>query len=97
MAVQQYWARTAGLYRYMPVREFAQAYKHSKAGEDQARALQQDFTPCGNADSALAWTKHALTGNDLHPPSIVSLQYCASSVEDRIWQPYSVKQHSEPA
>ena len=49
----------------MPVREFAQAYKHSKAGEDQARALQQDFTPCGNADSALAWAKHALTGN--HP------------------------------
>ncbi len=60
--VQQYWARTAGLYRYVPVREFAQAYKQSKAGEDQARALKQEFRPCGNADSALAWTKHALRG-----------------------------------
>ena len=53
----------------MPVREFAQAYKHSRAGEDQARALKQDFTPCGNADSALAWTKHALTGQFPLPPS----------------------------
>ena len=61
--MQQYWARTAGLYRYVPVREFAQAYAHSRAGEDQARALQQDFRPYGNADSALAWTKHALTGD----------------------------------
>lgn len=61
--MQQYWARTAGLYRYVPVREFAQAYAHSRAGEDQARALMQDFHPYGNADSALAWTKHALTGD----------------------------------
>ena len=68
--MQQYWARTAGLYRYVPVREFAQAYKQSKAGEDQARALNRDFTPCGNADSALAWTKHALTGNVLPLPSL---------------------------
>ena len=69
--VQQYWARTGGLYRYVPVREFAQAYKQSKAGEDQARALKREFRPCGNADSALAWTKHALTGKDLFSASLL--------------------------
>ena len=69
MAVQQYWARAAGLYRYVPVREFSQAYQQSKAGEDQARALRLEFKPVGNADSALAWAKHFLTGTDSLPAS----------------------------
>ena len=82
MAVQQYWARAAGLYRYVPVREFAQAYKHSKAGEEQARVLKRDFHPYGNADSALAWTKHALTGADLllPPAFLVHTIRCPGSV-----------------
>jgi hypothetical protein len=62
MPLQQYWARAPGLYRYMPAREFAQAYRHSAAGEAQIRALRSEFQPCGDADSALAWTKYALTG-----------------------------------
>ena len=73
MAVQQYWARATDLYRYVPVREFAQAYKHSKAGEHQARVLQQHFQPYGNADSALAWTKHALTGQYLRSPAAITV------------------------
>lgn len=63
MLLQQYWARTANLYRYVPVREFAQAYRQSAAGEAQERALQREFKQCGTADSALTWTKHALTGD----------------------------------
>lgn len=62
MLLQQYWARAPGLYRYVPVREFAQAYRQSAAGEAQVRALKREFQPCGDADGALAWTKHALTG-----------------------------------
>ena len=62
MLLQQYWARAPGLYRYVPVRELAQAYRQSAAGEAQVRALKSEFQPRGDADGALAWTKHALTG-----------------------------------
>ena len=61
-SLQHYWARSARLYRYVPVREFAQAYRHSSAGEGQDRALRTPFRQTSAADSALAWAKHAITG-----------------------------------
>ena len=44
------------------MREFAQAYRHSSAGEGQDRALRTPFRQTSAADSALAWAKHAITG-----------------------------------
>ena len=61
-SLQHYWARSARLYRYVPVREFAQAYRHSSAGEGQDRALRSPFRQTSAANSALAWAKHAITG-----------------------------------
>ena len=61
-SLQHYWARSARLYRYVPVREFAQAYRQSSAGEGQERALRSPFRQTSAADSALAWAKHAITG-----------------------------------
>ena len=60
--LQHYWARSAGLYRYVPVREFAQTYRLSSAAEGQERALRLPFRQTSAADSALAWAKHAITG-----------------------------------
>jgi hypothetical protein len=45
------------------VREFAEAYKQSPEGRRQAEALVDPFVPTDHSDSALAWTKYALTGN----------------------------------
>ena len=61
-SLQHYWARSASLYRYVPVREFAQAYRLSAAGEAQERALRSPFRQNSAANSALAWAKHAITG-----------------------------------
>ena len=67
---QQYWAGDASAYRFVPVAEFAAAFTRSKAGAAQAAALAESVQVTKDTDSALAWTKHALTG--LHPPLLLS-------------------------
>ena len=66
---QQYWAGDASAYRFVPVSKFAAAFTRSKAGASQAAMLAEPFQVSQDADKALAWTKHALTG--LHLPVLL--------------------------
>jgi hypothetical protein len=64
-ALQAYWAKEVTLYRFIPAKEFADAFARSEAGAAQAKALAQPFAPSALADKGLAWTKHAVTGGAL--------------------------------
>ena len=58
--MQQYWVGKTP-YRFIGVREIAEAFKSFKVGEANAEALTMPFQPLEGEDPALVKTKHALS------------------------------------
>ena len=79
---QAYWAREAAEYRFVPAREFAEAFARSEAGAAQAEALSQPFQQTALSDAGLTWTKHALSGAPLS--AILYLSACRQVAQAKV-------------
>ena len=70
VCVQQYWAGQ-GVYQYVPVEQFGEAFKNSPVGARNAEALAQPFDKALHKKEALIYTNRSLTGACCRPVSFL--------------------------
>lgn len=59
--MQQYWDKSRGLYQYIPVAAFADAYQQTQTAHEALQALEQPYVaPNPKCDDALFTHKYAL-------------------------------------
>lgn len=62
---EQYWADSSRPYKYIPVPEFAEAFKKSQVGKSLEAALNPPYDKSLSHPSALAKTKFAVSKSEL--------------------------------